>query len=75
MPRRALLTSCVAALVFGACASTPTTVGSVPVVQKRQGFSAGDEVVTSAQFLLDSESKLREAIQKMVAAAAAAREG
>jgi Cu(I)/Ag(I) efflux system membrane fusion protein/cobalt-zinc-cadmium efflux system membrane fusion protein len=34
-------------------------------VQIRSGLSAGDKVVTSAQFMLDSESKLREAIQKM----------
>jgi membrane fusion protein, copper/silver efflux system len=33
------------------------------------GLQAGDKVVTSAQFLLDSESSLREVIQKMVAAA------
>ena len=33
------------------------------------GLQAGDKVVTSAQFLIDSESNLREAIQKMVAAA------
>ena len=31
------------------------------------GLQEGDEVVTSAQFLLDSESSLREAIQKMIA--------
>lgn len=31
-----------------------------------EGIKAGDEVVTSAQFLLDSESKLREAIAKMM---------
>ncbi len=36
-------------------------------VQILDGLGAGVEVVTSAQFLLDSESKLREAIQKMVA--------
>lgn len=30
-----------------------------------QGLAAGEKVVTSAQFLLDSESQLREAIQKM----------
>ena len=31
------------------------------------GIEAGERVVTSAQFMLDSESKLREAIQKMLA--------
>ncbi|HHE75389.1 MAG TPA: efflux transporter periplasmic adaptor subunit, partial [Desulfobacteraceae bacterium] len=30
------------------------------------GIMAGDEVVTSAQFLIDSESKLREATAKMM---------
>ena len=30
------------------------------------GLSAGDEVVTSSQFLVDSESKLREATAKMM---------
>jgi Cu(I)/Ag(I) efflux system membrane fusion protein len=33
------------------------------------GLQEGDKVVTSAQFLIDSESNLREAMQKMVAAA------
>ena len=43
---------------------------------ERQGYSQvlagleeGEQVVTSAQFLLDSESSLREAIQKMIAQA------
>lgn len=36
-------------------------------VQIRSGLTAGEKVVTSAQFMLDSESKLREAIQKMTA--------
>ena len=31
------------------------------------GLNDGEQVVTSAQFMLDSESKLREAIQKMIA--------
>ena len=35
------------------------------------GLNEGDEVVTSAQFLIDSESNLKEAIQKMIAARAA----
>lgn len=39
--------------------------GSVEVLS---GLKEGDQVVTSAQFLIDSESNLREAIQKMVAA-------
>jgi multidrug efflux pump subunit AcrA (membrane-fusion protein) len=32
----------------------------------RDGLSAGERVVTSGQFMLDSESQLREAIQKML---------
>ncbi|HEY5673578.1 MAG TPA: efflux RND transporter periplasmic adaptor subunit [Malonomonas sp.] len=35
-------------------------------VQVLQGVFEGEQVVTSAQFMLDSESKLREAIQKML---------
>jgi len=34
-------------------------------VQVLEGLQEGEQVVTSAQFMLDSESKLREAIQKM----------
>ncbi len=34
--------------------------------QVLQGLLAGDRVVTSAQFMLDSESQLKEAIQKML---------
>ena len=34
--------------------------------QVLQGLSPGDKVVTSAQFMFDSESQLREAIQKML---------
>jgi len=37
-------------------------------VQVLEGLADGDEIVTSAQFLIDSESNLREAIQKMIAA-------
>jgi len=33
--------------------------------QIRDGIAAGEEVVVSAQFLIDSESKLREAAAKM----------
>jgi Cu(I)/Ag(I) efflux system membrane fusion protein/cobalt-zinc-cadmium efflux system membrane fusion protein len=35
-------------------------------VQILAGLNEGEQVVTSAQFMLDSESKLREAIQKML---------
>lgn len=38
------------------------------------GLREGERVVTSGQFMLDSESQLREAIQKMQAPGAAARE-
>ncbi len=37
-------------------------------VQVLEGLAEGDEIVTSAQFLIDSESNLREAIHKMVEA-------
>jgi Cu(I)/Ag(I) efflux system membrane fusion protein/cobalt-zinc-cadmium efflux system membrane fusion protein len=37
-------------------------------VEILSGVAAGEEVVTSAQFLIDSESNLREAIQKLLAA-------
>ncbi|RMG47241.1 MAG: efflux RND transporter periplasmic adaptor subunit [Acidobacteria bacterium] len=37
-------------------------------IQVISGLQEGEEVVTSAQFLIDSESNLREAIQKMLAA-------
>jgi Cu(I)/Ag(I) efflux system membrane fusion protein/cobalt-zinc-cadmium efflux system membrane fusion protein len=37
-------------------------------IQTLTGLSPGDLVVTSGQFLLDSESKLKEAVQKMVQA-------
>jgi len=37
-------------------------------VQVLDGIKDGDEVVTSSQFLIDSESSLREAVQKLVSA-------
>ncbi len=37
------------------------------LVQILSGLKEGEQVVTSAQFMLDSESKLREAIEKMLA--------
>ena len=41
-------------------------VTSQGMVQVVEGVSAGEEVVTSSQFLIDSESKLREATAKML---------
>ena len=40
--------------------------GQDGLVQVIGGISAGEEVVTSAQFLMDSESRMKEAIQKML---------
>ncbi len=46
----------------------PVTLGlsADGLVQVVDGLKAGEEVVTSAQFLIDSESKLREATAKML---------
>ena len=46
----------------------PVTLGlsADGLVQILDGVKAGEEVVTSAQFLIDSESKLREATAKML---------
>jgi len=49
----------------------PRTVTLGPRSQKNfyqilSGLSEGERVVTSGQFMLDSESQLREAIQKML---------
>jgi len=43
-------------------------ISSDGLVQILEGVKAGEEVVTSAQFLIDSESKLREAAAKMMEA-------
>ena len=40
--------------------------GDDGLVQVRSGLNAGVEIVTSGQFLIDSESQLQEAIQKMM---------
>lgn len=45
-------------------------VTSEGLIQILEGVSPGEEVVTSSQFLIDSESKLREATAKMVERAA-----
>ena len=38
------------------------------LIEIRDGLDEGEDIVTSAQFLIDSESNLREAIRKMTAA-------
>ncbi len=43
--------------------------------QVLSGLAGGERVVTSAQFLLDSESRLKEAIQKMMSSTAASEAG
>jgi multidrug efflux pump subunit AcrA (membrane-fusion protein) len=42
-------------------------------VQVTEGLTPGDIIVTSSQFLIDSESNLREAVRKMAAAKGADR--
>ncbi|MEW6220210.1 MAG: efflux RND transporter periplasmic adaptor subunit [Thermodesulfobacteriota bacterium] len=46
--------------------------GDNDALEVLSGLAEGEEVVTSAQFLLDSESQLREAIQKMIGGPASA---
>ena len=41
-------------------------VSAKGMVQVIDGVATGEEVVTSSQFLIDSESKLREATAKML---------
>jgi len=36
-------------------------------VEVREGLTAGERVVTSGQFLIDSESRLQEAVQRLIA--------
>jgi Cu(I)/Ag(I) efflux system membrane fusion protein len=59
----------VVALGEGRFAPHEVTIGheAEGYAQILTGVEEGAEVVTSAQFLLDSESKLREAVQKMIA--------
>lgn len=47
---------------------TAGLVGSGHVTEVSAGLVEGERVVTSGQFLLDSESQLQEAVQKMLAA-------
>jgi multidrug efflux pump subunit AcrA (membrane-fusion protein) len=46
---------------------TTGLVGDRHLTQVLEGLEVGDEVVLSGQFLIDSESQLQEAIQKMLA--------
>ena len=50
-------------------------VGDAHMTQVTQGLDEGESVVTSGQFLLDSESQLQEAVQKMLAARLQAKAG
>jgi len=50
-------------------------VSAQGLTQILSGVKAGEEVVTSSQFLIDSESKLREATAKMMAAMTVSNEG
>jgi Cu(I)/Ag(I) efflux system membrane fusion protein/cobalt-zinc-cadmium efflux system membrane fusion protein len=47
-------------------------LGDGRMVEVRDGLKAGDRVVTSAQFMLDSESTIREAVRKMLETGGAA---
>ena len=42
--------------------------GSDGQVEIRSGLAAGDQVVTSGQFLLDAESNIRAAVQRFLSA-------
>ena len=76
IPREAILDTGVRQVAFIAGADgnfEPRTLklgasGADGMVQVIEGISAGEEVVTSGQFLLDSESRLKEAIQKHLSA-------
>jgi Cu(I)/Ag(I) efflux system membrane fusion protein/cobalt-zinc-cadmium efflux system membrane fusion protein len=60
----------VVALGEGRFAPREVTLGAEAdgLVQIREGLDGHERVVTSAQFLIDSESNLRAAVQKMIAA-------
>jgi Cu(I)/Ag(I) efflux system membrane fusion protein/cobalt-zinc-cadmium efflux system membrane fusion protein len=78
IPSNAILNSGNGQTVFvaldgGKFAPRPVTVGITDdsgFVQILSGLAEGDSVVVSAQFMLDSESSLREALRKMTAAPA-----
>lgn len=74
IPQEAVIDSGVRKIVFVAIGKgkfQPREVkigleGNENEFQVLEGLSEGDEIVLSAQFMLDSESRLREAIQKML---------
>jgi membrane fusion protein, copper/silver efflux system len=82
VPREAVVDSGVRQIVFvaegnGHFSALPVTVGrsgrmanaegqEVAMVEIVSGLAASQQVVTSGQFLLDSESRLQEAVQKML---------
>lgn len=75
LPTEAILHSGTREIVFVALGDgrfepreiTTGLVGDRHTTQVLSGLSAGEEVVTSGQFLIDSESQLQEAIAKMMA--------
>lgn len=74
IPREALIPTgteqrVIMALGAGRFAARPVEVGieSGDRVEIRSGLQAGEQVVTSAQFLLDSESSIRASVQRMTA--------
>jgi Cu(I)/Ag(I) efflux system membrane fusion protein len=74
IPREALIPTgteqrVIVALGEGRFAARPVEVGieSGDRVEIRSGLQAGEQVVTSAQFLLDSESSVRASLQRLTA--------
>jgi multidrug efflux pump subunit AcrA (membrane-fusion protein) len=75
LPTEAILHSGTREIVFVALGNgrfepreiTTGLVGDRHMTQVLSGLTAGEEVVTSGQFLIDSESQLQEAIAKMLA--------
>lgn len=74
VPQEAVIDSGVRKLVFVSRGQGKFTPREVKIgaevnqgeLQVLEGLTAGEEIVISAQFMLDSESSLREAIQKML---------
>jgi multidrug efflux pump subunit AcrA (membrane-fusion protein) len=80
VPRQAVIRSgrrnvLIVALGEGRFAPREVTLGAEgdDYVQVLAGVEAGESVVTSSQFLIDSESNLREAIQKLISSRDGAR--